>query len=173
MRIVAGRKFKDAARPFPTAILPVILLLLGVTVASCVPRGGEGGSAVTDFADRRRLVGFVDHVFVGRVVESVGTRHTEPPEVRKPEDPGEPLTAVDVLENIKGSLRSRVTVIGPRLESGKEYIFSTNPHSEGPWQIVVSRYGFVPVGDERQRAGLAEEFRRAYEEEIPYNPSTP
>lgn len=150
-----------------------VSLLLVVAVTSCSQRDLEGAEPVTDFGDRRRLVGFVDHVFMGRVVGIVGARHTDPPDVRKPDDPGEPLTAVNVTENIKGSLPGRVTVIGPRLEPGKEYVFSTNPHPEGPWQIVVSRYGFVPVGDERQRAELAEEFRRAYEEEIPYNPSTP
>ncbi len=169
------RLCNGVAHPFPTItrLIIIVSILLVVAMAACGPMGGGSTAPLTDFGDRRRLVGFVDHVFVGRVVGMVGARQADPPDVRKPDDPGEPLTAVDVTENIKGSLPGRVTVIGPRLEPGKEYVFSTNPHPEGPWQIVVSRYGFVPVGDERQRAELREEFRRAYEEEIPYNPGAP
>lgn len=108
--------------PLPTMARLTISVspLLVVAVTACGPRGGGSEAPVTDFGDRRRLVGFVDHVFVGRAVGMVGRRHFESPDVRKPDDPGEPLTAVDVIENIKGSLPRRVTVIGPRLEPGKE-----------------------------------------------------
>ena len=129
----------------------------------------DGGSLpVTDFSDRRRLVGFVENVFVGRVVARTGTRYDIPADVRKPDDPGEPVYTVEVRRSIKGLLPDTVT-LGPfDLEPGQEYLFATNPSPEKSGQIVVSGYGAVRIRDASHRTKLIEEFGRAYKEEITY-----
>ena len=167
----SARRSSPIRLPSTTALLVIttgLLILLGLA-APHSGTGADGGSVpVTDFSDRRRLVGFVENVFVGRVVARTGTRYDIPADVRKPDDPGEPVYTIDVRTSIKGSLPDTVT-LGPfDLESGQEYVFATNPSPDRSGQIVVSGYGAVPIRDASHRTKLIEDFGRAYKEEITY-----
>ena len=155
------------------------LLLLSITlglVSTCgeaptpgsQPNGSGGASSVVaDLSDRRRLVCFVDHVFVGRVRAAAGTLHDLPPAVRKPDDPGFPLYTVEVLESIKGTLPREVIVDWPKLELGREYVFATNPSPDGQRQLVVGPEAGILLDGPPQRAQVIAAFRQAYAHEIP------
>jgi hypothetical protein len=121
-------------------------------------------STIADFSDRRRLVGFVEHVFVGRVRESAGIHHDVPPVTR---ELGEPRYTVEVLESIKGALGGEVIVEWPRLELGREYVFTTNPSPRGDWQMGVSQYGATLIDGTHDRAQVIKDFRQAYQHQIP------
>lgn len=160
--------------------------LIGTTTVTPTPVSAAGyvetgESTVTDFTDRRRLVGFVEHVFVGRVeayrgmwvglpaaVRDDETRR----DVRKTDALNVPLYDVNVVESIKGALPREIVLAGPSLDAGGEYIFATNAAPNGEWQMVVSRHGSVRVRGDRDR--LVRAFRRAYETQVVYvQPSRP
>jgi hypothetical protein len=129
--------------------------------------------------DERQLVGEADNVFVGRVVKKVGDSGS--PREQLPDSgavTGTPRTqfAVEVEENVKGSLDGVVTVSqeggyvsftadegpqkgqrvralallehDPLLKPGQRYLFVTNYNQqEGYYQITTPGYGDVPVGE--------------------------
>jgi hypothetical protein len=135
------------------------------------------GEPVTDFSDRRRLIRFVENVFVGRAGKFrgwwvAGTTDT----VWKTDGPitlggrkvyghNTPLYEVRVLERIKGTLPGNIILAG-RVKPGREYVFATNAAPNGEWQMVISPHGAVPV--DGNRAQLVHAFRRAYEDQIVY-----
>lgn len=130
---------------------------------------------MTDLSDHRKLVGFTEHVFLGRVVANAGEWNDNS---AGEDDPGPspfPLFTVEMLHSIKGELPAEVTVIQhhvgmdnpERLQPGREYVFATNPSPNGPWQIVIPQHGSTPVND-ASRERVVEEFERAYAEQIPY-----
>lgn len=105
---------------------------VAVSDVAVIEGGQIEGAYAFDVSDKRRLVGFADNAFVGRVVERVGT--DDPASVELPTDgrvasEDEQVAAaaagivstqfsVEVLENIKGKLEGTVTVsqVGGQVE---------------------------------------------------------
>lgn len=140
-----------------------------------------------DVSDRRQLVGYVDNVFVGRVVRKLDN---VPPSENVPPLPTT-LFAVEVEENIKGHLSGTVTVVqgggcnparnqvvlinnDPLLKPGEEAVFSTSEDSpDGPHSMVGDRFSHVPVETETQEARVVDAFEAAESRQIPFDPSSP
>jgi hypothetical protein len=137
-------------------------------------------SFVTDFRDPRKLVGFADDVFVGKVIEQAGTHSRS----------GLPQTLfkVEVLQSIKGSLSGTVTVNQqagfskernavilledqPLLQAGETYLFSTRVDGDGKWHTFVPGYGGVQVKNGQEHAALVEKFEKAKKDQVPYKPN--
>lgn len=168
-------------------VATILFMLAACLVGACSSPTTESTNGVStgsqedqDLSDPRRLVGYVDHVFVGRVLRLRGVWETmpdtiretsDPADVRRTDSPGLPLYDVETTEVIKGSPPGRLTVIGPRdMDAGREYMFATNPQPNTDWQWIVSRHGYVAIEDGAERARLIREFRQAYEDEIPPDP---
>jgi hypothetical protein len=149
--------------------------------------------------DLRSVIGYMDYVFVGTVTEMNETRYDEGAKTVDGEPLGDPHThyMVQVTENIKGNLRtdepieivrnggvtkdgkSIVEFEGSRLPRvGKVYVFCAFDKSDGRIGIsgpycntligeVQEDTGNVVISDE----GYAkiEEYKEAYENEIPYD----
>ena len=124
---------------------------------------------VTDFSDDRRLAGFAQDVFIGRVAGEGRAIDKEP--VLETQFP------VDVLETIKGSAKGRVLVAqtGGHLPGGNElrlmdgdqllvpartYLFATRSDAEGR-RLLVPKYGDVLVQNTAHRIELRERFTAA------------
>ena len=152
----------------------------GGSAPVCV--GGAIADPAFDVSDERLLVGFADNVFVGRVVEEVGS------EVRASgvNSPFMPRTrfSVKVVENVKGNLGGTVTVVqdgaylpergcvvlvnyDPLLGPGRTYMFLTGGDGgrDGSQQIVAPGYGDVPVDDRTDRRALVRLYEKAVEEQ--------
>jgi Matrixin len=152
----------------------------GVAQPPCPIGGGGGGGGsgdgvvrrinayVADFSDPRQLVSAVDNVFVGRVVAQQGTTILD--------DEPETQFEVEVLENIKGSLRGQVivnqeggtdgdqvvVVEGDKpLRFGQVYLFATAQYAERGWHTLVPGYGDLPITDAKQYSLLAATFKEA------------
>jgi hypothetical protein len=141
-------------------------------------------------SDKRQLVGFATNVFVGRVVEKVGT---EGAPLSGPGDEVVPRTqfSVEVLKNIKGDLSGHVTVSqtggydkaesgevrvegDPLLKPGQEHLFVTSYVREEDWYAIVAQpFGDVRIEGRQQRTNLVENFEQAREEQILPNPGDP
>lgn len=126
--------------------------------------------------DKKQLVGFATHVFVGRVVEKVGA---EGAPLSGPGNEVMPRTqfSVAVLEGIKEDLGGEVTVSqtggydasedrvvrvegDPLLQPGQQRLFVTSYDGQEDWYTMVAQ----PFGDvriESQRTDLVEKFERA------------
>ncbi|MFO7296390.1 MAG: hypothetical protein C0P72_010255 [Clostridia bacterium] len=132
---------------------------------------------VTDFKDPRKLVGYSDNVFVGRVIEQTGVI----------ERAGTPETQfkVEVLENIKGKLEGTVIVNqqggydretgrlylmegDTLLQPGKMYLFATGYDKEYNFHTLVPVFGDIPIENITKRAELVKKFKQAHAEEIPF-----
>lgn len=137
-------------------------------------------SYVTDFRDARRLVGFADNVFIGRVISQDKTH------IRV--DLPQTLFNVDVIHNIKGSLPSTVLVNqqggfnadentmvllenDPLLEPGKTYMFATKVDGDGAWHTAVPVYGNAKIKDEQERKAVTDKLEKAKKEQIQYQPN--
>ena len=137
-------------------------------------------SFVSDFSDSRKLVGFADNVFVGRVLEQTGTHS---PDGAMPET----LFKVDVIRSIKGSLAGTVTVNQQGgfsaeenalilmeqdglLEAGKTYLFATRTGGNGSWHTLVPEFGDLRIGNGQEQAALVQKFEQAAKEQIKYQP---
>ena len=136
--------------------------------------------------DEEELVGFATHVFVGRVVEKVGS---EGAPLSGPGGEVVPRTqfSVAVLENIKGDLSGEVTVsqtggydraVGrtvrvegdPLLQPGQQRLFATTyDEGEGWYAIAAQPFGDVPIGGERGRAELVQRFEEARGGQVPFD----
>lgn len=138
-------------------------------------------SYVTDFRDARRLVGFADNVFIGRVISQDKTH------IRV--DLPQTLFNVDVVHNIKGSLPSSVLVNqqggfnadentmvllenDPLLEPGKTYLFATKVDGDGAWHTAVPVYGNAKIKDEKEHKTLIDKLEKAKKEQIQYKPNS-
>lgn len=181
-----------------------ILLLLTVAAAGLVvysvltkePYGTDGADSgdvinvevnyAFEPTDERQLVGFATNVFVGRVVEKVGT---EGAPLSGPGDRAMPRTqfSVAVLNNIKGDLGGQVTVSqtggydrvtdrqvrvegDPFLTPEREYLLITSYDREEGWYTIAAQpFGTVRIEGGRHRAGLVKKFEQAREEQIPFD----
>lgn len=135
--------------------------------------------------DKRKLVGASENVFVGRVIEKVGS---EPIPALKPipgEDNSSPATQfeVQVIRPIKGELNGTVTVNqhggrdeggqlmlleeDPLFEPGKVYLISSNTDQRrNRQQVVAQPYGKVKTNDARHKAKIVGKFEAAKQEQI-------
>ncbi len=160
------------------------------------PDTGAAGGEVIDLevnyalepTDEEQLVGFATNVFVGRVVEKVGS---EGAPLSGPGGEVVPRTqfSVAVLENIKGDLGGEVTVSqtggydgsadrrvrvkgDPLLQPGQQRLFVTSYDGQEDWYTIVAQpFGDVRIEDERQRANLVEKFERARQSQVPFDPA--
>jgi hypothetical protein len=128
-----------------------------------------------DVTDPQRLVGWSDAVFVGKVIEKSGEKsHDGLPETQ---------FKVEVSENIKGTLKGAVTVNqqggyegnnlilienDKLLEKGETYLFVTKYLKEEGWYTLVPVYGDIRITSESHREELINKYKKAYEEEIPF-----
>jgi hypothetical protein len=132
---------------------------------------------LTDFKDKRKLVGAVNNVFIGKVISQGETIENE---VAMPQT----LFNVEVLENIKGKLTGVVQVRqfggfdknvesvvlmdqDPLLQPNQTYLFATVNRSSSVWHTLVSNYGDIPIKDAVEYKRLTQEFKQAHAEEIP------
>lgn len=132
--------------------------------------------APTDFSDDRRLAGFADHVFVGRVTGAGQTVDRDPlPETSFP---------VLVVDTLKGTAAGGVTVVqqgGQKpghddehvvlegdtpLQAGQTYLFATRSDPEGR-RFLVARYGDLRVRDAAHLQQLRARFGTAVRTQIP------
>ena len=144
-------------------------------------------SSAFDVADTRKLVGFSTHVFVGRVVRTLGTDSLPDTAPGGPETPVT-LFAVEVRENIKGRAVGTVTLnqMGgrdsegtlmlfegdPLLLPGQEYIFVTRRlRVDGSYQLVAPGYDSIQLENAQRRSTALDRFRVAHREEIPFDPT--
>ena len=132
-------------------------------------------SNAIDTSDPRKLVGFSDNVFVGKVVEQVGTKSLNSiPETQ---------FKVEVLDNIKGDLNGSVTVNqqgghewnqivlfeGDKLlEVGQTYLFATKHLESENWHTLIPVDGDIPIDSKQERTELIEKYTNAYKNEIPF-----
>jgi len=158
------------------AVLLAIIALGTATACNNLPGDRNGAETVdlaVDLSDRRKLVGFADHVYIGRVQKRAGRWNDMPADKRKGNNTGWPLYSVRVGEPIKGRLEPVVTVVvyqaGPEFQVGKEYMFATNSHSTQNWQVAFSGVDYPSV--DGNRAALTDEYRQAYKSQIPHNPT--
>lgn len=128
---------------------------------------------VGDFSDDRQLVGAVQNVFVGKVVEQAGTKALgKLPETQ---------FHVEVVENIKGELSGTVLVNqqggykddqlilmehDKLLKPGKTYVFATRHLESENWHTVVPFYGDLETKDDKEKKALVEKFKKAHKAEI-------
>lgn len=167
-----------------SAALALALILGGTTLTQqyfSQPRTINAHvSHVADFSDTRRLTGFADNVFIGRVLEQTGTHS---PDGVLPET----LFKVDVIRSLKGSLSGTVAVNQQGgfsaeenalilieedglLETGKVYMFATKTGGDGAWQTLVPEFGDLHIGNSAQQADLVQKFEKAVKEQIKYQP---
>ena len=159
------------------------------------PETGAAGGAIdmqVNYAieptDERELVGFATHVFVGRVVEKVGS---EGAPLSGPGGEIVPRTqfSVAVLKNIKGDLSGEVTVSqtggydlaegrlvrvegDPLLKPGQQRLFATTyDEGEGWYAIAAQPFGDVPIRGEGQREELVQRFAKAREAQVSFDAS--
>lgn len=148
--------------------------------------------AATDLSDDRKLAGFTQNIFIGRVLGKLG----------QTEERGWPETQfkVRVLDTLKGQVQGDVTVNqqgGTRsadssiyrregdpnlLEPGKTYLFATRYYDVEDWHTVMPGYGNLEIKDSKDLSDievlssshtvqLKTRFSDAIANEIPYNPS--
>lgn len=131
-------------------------------------------TAVADFSDDRRLVGFAEDVFFGEVLDSGRTSNRD----QLPETDFK----VKVVETIKGDAAGAVTVtqqggyIAERnelrlmegdslLEAGKVYLFATRSDPKGR-HFLVPGFGDVKVASKAHRDELRRRATEAKHREI-------
>ncbi|WNF21139.1 hypothetical protein [Mesobacillus jeotgali] len=128
-----------------------------------------------DVTDPKRLVGWADNVFIGKVEGQSGT-YDEDGMV-------ETQFQVQVSENIKGELHGGITVNqqggyegknlilmenDQLLKEGESYLFISRKNEEKNWHTVVPVYGDILIKSEEHKAELLNKYYQAYQEEIPF-----
>jgi hypothetical protein len=133
--------------------------------------------AVADFSDDRRLAGFAEDVFVGRVTGEGRTDDTQA--VIQTDFP------VQVLDSIKGSARGSVVVAqqggylpasnelrlmedDELLHAGGTYLFATRTDAEGR-HLLVPAFGDLLVRNAAHRDELRQRFTEANRSAIPFS----
>jgi hypothetical protein len=131
--------------------------------------------SAADFSDDRRLAGFAQDVFIGRVAGEGRTVAKEPVL--------ETDFSVDVVETIKGSAKGNVVVAqtggylpggaelrlmegDQLLESGRTYLFATRTDAEGR-RLLVPQFGDVRVQSPAHETELRERFTAASRSPLP------
>ncbi|WP_400242667.1 hypothetical protein AB3U99_16660 [Niallia sp. JL1B1071] len=128
-----------------------------------------------DVSDARRLVGWADNVFIGKVIEQVGTKSKDViPETQ---------FKVEVTQNIKGDFNGTVIVNqqggykekelilvenDQLLEDGQSYLFVTKHLIEENWNTLVPVYGDIKINNDEEKQKITEKYEQAYKEEIPF-----
>ena len=99
---------------------------------------------VTDVQDQRRLAGLADAIFVGEVLEQIGTKSIT-------EGIPETQFRVQVVESLKGDLSGQVTVNQAMIDGdtpiapGTSYIFSTLSLPSENWHTIVPNVGRIDL----------------------------
>jgi hypothetical protein len=163
------------------------VLAAGAVTAGALQLGSAGATeptniaradfvAVTDFSDDRRLAGFAENVFFGRVTGDGSTTEGDPlPETNFP---------VQVIETLKGSAGSgSVVVVQQRgqvrgrddeqvllegdqaLQPGQTYLFATRSDPHGR-RFLVPRFGDLRVRSAAQQNELRARFTEAIQSQI-------
>lgn len=131
-----------------------------------------------DAEDPRRLAGWSDHIFVGRVVDQIDT-------VKRQSVVPFTLFTVDVSEGLKGQTSANVVVAqeggydaeegalvltnnDPLLEVGKEYLFVTRMDKANGWYRPIPLYGDLLLEDVQQKREITDGFRQAVAQQIPF-----
>ena len=163
-----------------------VLALAGLAVAAALtvaarddtpPLTVHADNAV-DTSDDRRLVGFADNVFVGRVLARSG----QTDELSMPET----QFRVEVLDTLKGSLSGTVTVNqfggvadgrtvllegDALLEPGETYLLATRTRTDLGWETVVAQHGKVKLRGAEHGRQVRARFAEAREKQIPFTPA--
>ncbi|MDQ0888602.1 hypothetical protein QFZ81_003690 [Paenibacillus sp. V4I9] len=131
-----------------------------------------------DVTDTRRLVGWADNVFVGKVIKQDGTKSLD----RAPET----QFKVEVSDNVKGIFNGTVIVNqqggfkrnelilienDQLLHEGQSYLFVTKHLKEENWNTLVPVYGDILIANEEAKKELIKKYTKAYKNEIPFNMS--
>ena len=178
-------------------VLVCALLVAAYVVWISIPATRQvEGSWVTDFSDRRKLVGYADAVFVGRVIE----RTEEVADLRWPStrfrvqvlevikstrrlDPSKPdsepsrqvsLPSSIIVDQYGGYTRDlngklvKVVFDGQELlEPGGTYVLATSYDADRGWYHVLPM-GAVAADDAAARDRAVDSFRQAVAEQVPY-----
>ncbi|GIH71278.1 hypothetical protein [Sphaerimonospora thailandensis] len=142
------------------------------------------GQRAFDYSDERKLAGWADNVFIGRVTAKAGQTTYSTTDI--------PVTlwSVDVSESLKGSFSGAVTVAqrggydsmanqlkvfeeDALLSVGQEYLFATRRNS-AELNILTPKYGDVPLSSEQgisagenSRTAVRERWQRAIANQVP------
>ncbi len=150
-------------------------------------------SHIFDVEDEKKLVGFSEHVFVGRVVERAGTKVAPP---LGADGAALPQTQfrVQVEDNIKGELGGDVVVnqVGgldqetgrlfvvdgdQLLEPEQTYLFATRYDEKKGWhEIAAQGHSNVPFKGKstQERKELKEKFKKAKQNQVdPFDVPSP
>lgn len=176
--------------------LALTILLAGYTVwANSEQVRSASGGWVTDFNEPRKLVGYADAVFVGRVIEQVNEdeSHTPFPQtqfrvevvdsiksVKKLDsksiesDKTKPAKLPDVVmvdqygAHIRDNTGKRTLLLmdeQPLLIPGQTYLLVTSFDAEQNWYHVLPE-GAVSIDSADKRKAILEKFKKAKNEEI-------
>lgn len=136
-----------------------------------------------DFSDKRRVSGAAKNIFIGEVIEQVGTKDFQ----------GKPSTqySVRITQNIKGGFLNDIIVNQQGgyykdsgklyllqyendrfLKPGKMYLFATAPDPNEDWQQMIPKYGNTPISNEKQKFNLIDQYKEAIASEIKPNAKT-
>lgn len=144
------------------------------------------GEFVVDPKNTEELIGFSDHVFVGKVVKWLGNKQPEEGDFSIPYNDYE----VEVLENLKGELKDKAIVhkMGGYNEKnvliltgetdkkdklpevGKTYIFIAGADEDGKL-LVDNAYSQIEVKEKMTDSGTKKEiqkYKKAVRNQIPY-----
>ena len=144
------------------------------------------GSSVTDFSDDRRLAGFAQDVFVGRVIAQRGQV--------APDGAPETQWTVEVLKVYKtttGLAKGATAVVNQQggyqvesntlvlsdgdslLEADGTYLFATRTNIGYGWRTLVPRYGDLRLDEVTTAAEVSDvdaRWQRAVRTQIPFRP---
>jgi len=137
-----------------------------------------------DLSKPEDLVGWSDHVFIGRVVSEGSPLDPDP----MPQT----LFRVEVLDSLKGSLPHEVFIdqqVGTDVETGELvgrqgdtllsdgvlYLFATRTHANGSWETPAALFGNLRLNTQSEIDAVKEVFSTAVADGLPYpypNPVT-
>lgn len=181
--VLAGFKHRLSA---PRAVLAV--LAIGAVTAAAVQLEAGGGepspavttvhyTAVADFSNDRRLAGFAEHVFFGRVTGAGRTTESKPlPVTEFPVQvistlKGSPGVAVTVAQRggeLPGVDDQQVLLEGDQpLQANQTYLFATRTDAKGR-RFLVPQYGDLRVRDAAHQEQLRARFDDAVKNQIPF-----
>ena len=164
------------------------LLAAGAVTAGALQLGSAGAAeptniaradflAVTDFSDDRRLAGFAENVFFGRVTGDGSTTDNNPlPETDCPVQVVDTLTGspgsgsvVGVQQGgqVRGRDDEQVLLESDQaLQPGQTYLFATRSDPQGR-RFLVPRFGDLRVRSAAQQKQLRARFTEAIRSQIP------
>lgn len=136
---------------------------------------------VTDLSDDRKLAGLANNVFIGKVISKAGDKKLDIiPETQ---------FNVQVLENIKGSLKENIMVNqqggydsgndkklvlmenDKMIEPGKVYLFATRYNVDENWYTLIPEYGDKVLDNDTKKKEAVGKYKKAVNEQIEFNPT--